>query len=139
MSVISILYTPVNIPVPAQTVPLTITISSPIPYSSEKAIPWNYGSDVYYRGVKQEDPLPKVEAICDEILNVENFAGVERITRSGRVHASPKVPRSADELAKAKGKQVQVEGQSSESTDVPREDAVSQEVKELLRIIKKSD
>lgn len=37
---------------PARQVPLTITVPSPIPYSSEKSIPWHYGSDIYYHGVK---------------------------------------------------------------------------------------
>ena len=32
--------------------PLIITTPGPIPQSSDKAIPWNYGSDIYYHGVK---------------------------------------------------------------------------------------
>src|ERR1044072_8256189 len=34
--------------------PLIITSPGPVPYSSDKAIPWNYGVEVYYHGVKQE-------------------------------------------------------------------------------------
>ena len=41
--------------------PLIITSPRPIPYSSNKAIPWNYGAVVYYHGVKQE-PLT-IEAL----------------------------------------------------------------------------
>lgn len=138
ISVISIPYSLANIPAPARPAPLTIIVPSPIPFSSEKAIPWHYGSDVYYHGVKQVD-LPKGESSIDESLNVENFAGVGKITRSGRVYTPQEVQRNADDLARAKGKAVQVEGQSSGSVDAPRSDFVDREVEELLRIIKKSD
>ena len=30
------------------------TIAEPIPYFSNKAIPWNYGAEVYYHGIKQD-------------------------------------------------------------------------------------
>src|ERR1044072_2786414 len=40
-------------PVP-RVAPLIITSPRPVPYSSEKAIPWNYGAEVYYHGVKQD-------------------------------------------------------------------------------------
>lgn len=139
VSVISIPYSPANIPAPARPTPLTITMPSPIPYSSEKAIPWHYGSDIYYHGVKQADMPPKVKENVDESLNVENFAGVGKMTRSGRVYTPQDVPRSADNLARAKGKQVQGEGPSSGTVDAPRSDDVNREVEELLRIIKKSD
>lgn len=83
--------------------------------------------------------LLKEESSVNESLNVENFAGVGKITRSGRVYTPQEVQRNADDLARAKGKQVLVEGQSSESDNAPQQDVVSQEVEELLRIIKKSD
>lgn len=37
--VVSIPYTPFNIPTPARPAPLTITLPGPIPYSSEKDVP----------------------------------------------------------------------------------------------------
>ena len=43
---------PVRISAKPKVAPLIITTPGPIPYSSDKAIPWNYGSDVYYHGVK---------------------------------------------------------------------------------------
>lgn len=52
--VVSIPYTPAKIPAPAKPVPLTITVPSPIPYSSEKAVPWHYGSDIFYHGGKTD-------------------------------------------------------------------------------------
>lgn len=57
VAVISIPYTPANIPAPARPTPLTITFLGLIPYSSENVVPWHYGSDVYYHGVKQEGKL----------------------------------------------------------------------------------
>ena len=45
---------PVRItPVP-RLAPLIITIPGPIPYTSDKAVPWHYGDDVYYHGIKQD-------------------------------------------------------------------------------------
>lgn len=55
------------------------------------------------------------------------------------MYTSPDIQRKADDLARAKGKQVQVEGQNFESVELPRQEVVNQEVEELLRIIKKSD
>ena len=45
---------PVKIKVEPVVTPLIITAPRPIPYSSDKAIHWNYEADVYYHGVKQE-------------------------------------------------------------------------------------
>ena len=43
---------PIRITANPKAAPLVITIPEPIPYSSDKAIPWHYGFDVYYHGVK---------------------------------------------------------------------------------------
>ena len=43
---------PVRITSTPKVAPLIITFPGPIPYSSDKAVPWNYGADVYYHGVK---------------------------------------------------------------------------------------
>ena len=34
--------------------PLIITNPGPIPYSSNKAVPWNYGAEVFYHGIKTD-------------------------------------------------------------------------------------
>ena len=34
--------------------PLIIIVPGPIPYTSDKAVPWHYGADVYYHGIKQD-------------------------------------------------------------------------------------
>lgn len=112
---------------------------SSVPYSNEKAIPWRYGSDVYYHGVKQADGSSKAEKDDNESFNVGNFTGIGKITRSGRVYTPQDVPRNANELAKAKDKQIQGGGSSSKTVEVPRPNVEDQEVEELLRITKKSD
>ena len=87
VAVISIPYTPVNIPASARPTPLTITLPGHIPYSSKNVVPWYYGSDVYYHGVKQEGKPSKDRPGEDASLNVDNFVGTERITRSGRIYS----------------------------------------------------
>ena len=42
---------PIRIPVDPRIAPLIITTSGPVPYSSDKVVPWNYGAEVYYHGV----------------------------------------------------------------------------------------
>ena len=68
--------------------PLIITVPGPIPYTSYKAVPWHYGVDVYYHGIKQD--LKNEEADID----VSNIVGTSKVTRSGRVFSpeiSPKI------------------------------------------------
>lgn len=105
-AVISILYTPANILVPSRPTPLTIMLPGSIPYSSESVVPWHYRSDVYYHGVKQEGNPSEEKPSEDENLNVDNFAGTERIIRSGRIYSPQNAQDNADALEKAKGKQV---------------------------------
>ena len=62
----------------------------PIPYSSDKTVPWNYGGDVYYHGVKQ-DQLDDEESIFEkDDPDISNIAGTNKITLSGRVF-SPEI------------------------------------------------
>ena len=48
--------TPVRITSVPKVAPLIITMPEPILYSLDKTVPWNYGGDVYYHGVKQDWP-----------------------------------------------------------------------------------
>ena len=43
---------PVRITFVLRIAPLIITVPGPIPYTSDKAVPWHYGADVYFHGVK---------------------------------------------------------------------------------------
>lgn len=87
MAVISIPYASINLPVPARTTPLIITLPDPIPYSSKNVVPWHYGSDVYYHGVKKEGKPSEDKPSEDASLNVDNFFGTGRITRSCRIYS----------------------------------------------------
>ncbi|XP_058746759.1 uncharacterized protein LOC131619709 [Vicia villosa] len=134
INVLSIPYTPTKIPIPARAPPLVITLPGPIPYTSEKAIPWNYGGEVFYQGAKYEIKAPV------EKEDVDNVVGIGRMTRSGRIFNPPQNTRddNAEALAQAKGKRVVEDtvdpGQSSNS-----EDTVAKEMEEFLKIIKKSE
>ena len=81
-------------------------VPGPMPYTSEKAIRWYYGDDVYYHGVKQEvNPrLHEEEFTEDSEGDVHNFSGVSRMTRSGRVFGPSNVQDAADASAREKGK-----------------------------------
>jgi hypothetical protein len=97
-----------------------ITLPGPMPYDSEKAIPWHYGADVYYHGVKQDSGSSENSFVEDNDVDVNKFSGEGRLMRSGRVLSPPNLHSKADALAKAKGKQVMVDGQGSEQTNAPK-------------------
>ncbi|XP_058726836.1 uncharacterized protein LOC131598234 [Vicia villosa] len=132
IDVASIPYTPAKIPIPAIAPPLVITSLGPVPYRSEKAVPWNYGGEVFYQGAKYEVKAPV------EKDDVDNVVGIGRMTRSGRIFNPPHNTRddNTEALAQAKGKKVVEDtvdqGQSSNS-----EDTVAKEMEEFLKIIKK--
>ncbi|XP_058764798.1 uncharacterized protein LOC131638262 [Vicia villosa] len=134
VNVASIPYTPAKIPIPARAPPLVITLPGPVPYNSEKAIPWNYGGEVFYQGAKYEVKAPV------EREGVGNVVGIGRMIRSGRIFNPPQNTRddNVEALAQAKGKRVIEDavdqGQSSNS-----EDTVAKEMEEFLKIIKKSE
>ena len=43
---------PVGITSAPMTTSLKITMPGPTPYKSDKMVPWNYGGEIYYHGVK---------------------------------------------------------------------------------------
>ncbi|XP_058766815.1 uncharacterized protein LOC131640439 [Vicia villosa] len=134
VNVVSIPYTPAKIPIPARAPPLVITLPGPVPYTSERAIPWNNGAEVFYQGTKHEIEIPV------EKEDVDNVVGIGRMTRSGRIFNPPQNARddNAEALTRDKGKRVAEDtvdqGQSSKS-----EDTVAKEMEEFLKIIKKSE
>ncbi|XP_058774379.1 uncharacterized protein LOC131648660 [Vicia villosa] len=64
---------PIKITTEPRVARLIITKPGPIPYSSDKAVPWNYGADVYINGVKQEPLTDKVVEVTNP--DVDNIAG----------------------------------------------------------------
>ncbi|XP_058763479.1 uncharacterized protein LOC131636912 [Vicia villosa] len=87
---------PVSIPYEEQLAALMITVPGPIPYESEKVVPWHYGSDVYYYGMKEEGESSKEKLVEAAVANTDNFAGTSRITRSGRNGAPDNAVSSKD-------------------------------------------
>src|ERR1051325_5465205 len=100
VSVVSIPFTLRRIHVAVKPVPLMITLPGPLPYDSEKAIPWHYGADVYYHGVKQDSGLSKNSFVKDNDVDVHNLSGEGHLMRSGRVLSPPNLQGNADALAK---------------------------------------
>ena len=138
--------------------PLIITAPGPIPYISDKAIPWYYGADVYYHGVKQD--LRAEEADVD----ISNIVGTSKVTRSERLF-SPKispltvyksvvipstitsttVPVSTGVITPiaepygTRGKEITSEPARSEAPKKIIVETSKQEIEEILKIIKKRD
>ncbi|XP_050877660.1 uncharacterized protein LOC127081452 [Lathyrus oleraceus] len=137
----------ITIPVPPKKSIVRITLPGPVPYSSDKDVPWNYGEEVYYQGKKVDVKTPNSD--------VNDVGGTVLITRSGRVFSpvqkTPEV--NVEDLAKAKGKRVVVKGTDVEpELSVPEPPVQStqpsgsnsgmpsnEEVEELMRYIQKSD
>ena len=138
---------PVKITAKPRVAPLIITTPGPIPYSSDKDIPWNYGADVYIHGVKQE-PLTGETA---EVTNpdVVNIVGTSKVTRSGRIFSpeiSPKTVTTPVRISASKpstetrGKEPVIEPAQMETpVETTVEDSSKQEMEEVLKIIRKSD
>ena len=77
---------PVRITSVPRIAPLIITVLGFIPYTSDKVVPWHYGADVYYHGVKKD--LSAEEADTD----VSNIVGPAKVTRSGRLFSPDIAP-----------------------------------------------
>jgi hypothetical protein len=142
ISTITIYFDPVHLSVPADVVPITITVPGPIPYENDDAVPWDYGGEVYCNGKKKEDQA----AGYTTVSKVDN-AGLSGFTRSGRLFA-PNTLRGGDvekeqrdkaeALSRAKGKQVVNEDTPrAAQAPVEPESEFDAEAEEFLRIIKK--
>ena len=62
----------------------------PAPYKSDKMVPWNYGGEIYYHGVKQIEQTADEESSEEDNPDICNIAGTSKITRSGRIF-SPEI------------------------------------------------
>ncbi|XP_050916141.1 uncharacterized protein LOC127131255 [Lathyrus oleraceus] len=144
ISTITIYFDHVHLSGPTDVVPITITVPGPIPYESDDAVPWDYGSDVYCNGKKKED-----QAAVDTTVSKVDNAGLSGFTRSGRLFA-PNTLRGGDvekeqrdkaeALAREKGKHVVNEDTPrAAQAPVEPESELDAEAEEFLRIIKKSE
>ena len=129
----------------------SLIITSPrlVPYSSDKVIPWNYGVEVYYYGVKQE-PLAiedsTVEAASHDVNNITRSSKVTRTRRVFSLDISPPKDTTTplcildiEPIPEARGKEKVTQ---PAQTEVPKEftkGTFKQEMEEISKIIKKSD
>ncbi|XP_050888564.1 uncharacterized protein LOC127093674 [Lathyrus oleraceus] len=97
----------------------------PMPYTSDKAVPYRYAATIIENGKEVE---------IKTLASVTNIAANSRMTRSGRVFAPPVIPSRNVEKDPVVVVPVtrEAEGQTSNST-------LDKETDELLRIIKLSD
>ena len=62
----------------------------PVPYESNKTIPWNYGGEIYYHGIKQDELTAEEESSEEDNSDISNISRTSKITRSGRIF-SPEI------------------------------------------------
>ncbi|XP_050898072.1 uncharacterized protein LOC127104970 [Lathyrus oleraceus] len=105
--------------------PVVIFPPGPMPYNSDKAVPYRYAATIIENGKEVE---------IKTLASVTNIAANSRMTRSGRVFAPPVIPSRNVEKDPVVVVPVtrEAEGQTSNST-------LAKETDELLRIIKLSD
>ncbi|XP_058774882.1 uncharacterized protein LOC131649152, partial [Vicia villosa] len=117
--------------------PLIICLPGPVPYNSDKAVPYNYNATMIKDG--QEVPLPTLSS-------VENIADVSRVTRSGRVYTPlpPKQPvapaTGQNPVNTPVGNPVEIPV-SNTNTDVGQSSGtnVNPDFDEILKLIKRSE
>lgn len=138
---------PVKITTKPRVASLIITTPGPIPYSSNKAIPWNYGTDVYIHGVKQEPITDEITEVNNP--NIDNIVGTSKVTRSGRVF-SPEISANtvtapvristSKSITEGRDKEPVVEPVQTEAPiEITVENSSKQDMEEVSKIIRKSD
>ena len=78
-----------------KTAPLKITMPGPTPYNSDKTVPWNYGGEIYYHGIKQIKLTAKEESSEEDSPDFRNIVRTSKITRSGRIFSPEIAPPTA--------------------------------------------
>ena len=71
---------PVRITSVPKTTPLIITVPGPVPYESDKTVPWNYGGDIYYHGIKPDRMASEEINSEEEDSDIRNISGTSKIT-----------------------------------------------------------
>ncbi|KAI5389777.1 hypothetical protein KIW84_075179 [Lathyrus oleraceus] len=119
---------------------LIIKLAGPVPYSSDKAIPFLYNAVVVEDG--KEVPLPS--------SSVVNIADVSGLTRSGRVFSAPLKPQARADCVERPGRNAANSPnptpvakpssvQKTPSSSVGPSGVVNEDCDEMLRLIKKSE
>ncbi|KAI5436176.1 hypothetical protein KIW84_022583 [Lathyrus oleraceus] len=78
--------------------PLVIRLAGPVPYSSDKCVPYQYNATMIEDG--QEVPLPITESVV-------NIADITKVTRSGRVF-NPDFPKTVEDVSVSKKVEIPV-------------------------------
>ena len=65
----------------------------PIPYKSNKSIPWKYGGEIFYHGIKQIESTE--ESSDEETSDFGNITGMSKITHSGWIFSPETAPPKA--------------------------------------------
>ncbi|KAI5421443.1 hypothetical protein KIW84_045031 [Lathyrus oleraceus] len=117
---------------------LTIKPAGPVPYSSEKAVPYRYNAVAVENG--KEVSLPS--------SSVVNIADVSGLTRSGRVFSAPPKPQTNDSVERLIGNAVSTPNPAlvvkpSSTLKIPASVGPSGNMKEdcdeMLKLIKRSE
>ena len=147
----------------------------PVSYESDKTVPWNYGGEIYYHGIKQDGMTSEEVSFEEEDSDINNIVGTSKITHSGRIFspeiAPPKavfgpvavlkitsvaiiipasIPTDKDDTipaviptntstAENREKNIQEELVRTKAQPLAIPKTSKKEMKEILRIIKKSD
>ena len=62
----------------------------PVLYQSDKIVPWNYGGEIYFHGIKHDELTAEEESSKEDNSDISNIVGTSKITRSGRIF-SPEI------------------------------------------------
>ena len=108
-------------------------------------VPWNYGAEVYYHGIKQDSWINKNE------VDVTNIAGSSKVKRTWRIFSRDISPSTTTTTpvcithnkssADTRGKEKEGEpgGMEAPTKNTESEEPSTREMEEILKIIKKSD
>src|SRR4051812_32372227 len=117
--------------------PLVICLPGPVPYDSDKAVPYNYNATMIKNG--QEVPLPTLSSVV-------NIADVSRVTRSGRVYTplppkQPVAPAAGQNPVNTPVGNPEETPVSNTNTDVGQSSGanVNPDFDEILKLIKRSE
>ena len=109
-------------------------------------MPWNYGAEVYYHGIKQDSGSDE-----DETADITNIVGSSKVTRTGRILSPNISPLTTTTTliritidkpnTDTRGKEKMTKPALTEAPtkDTITEEPSTQEMEEILKIIRKSD
>ena len=126
--------------------PLITTISGPIPYTLDKAVPWLYGADVYYHRIKQDLKVKEADTDVRRLFSpeispptVRKPVAIPSASTSATVPIHIPIITPFAEPSNTRGKEVIGEPARTEAPKKVIVETSRKEIEEILKIIKKSD